>query len=728
MAGRGVSTFDQTINLDGHDNSELTRAILPRTEEKYDRALRRFDKFLALHPTAVSPPDIRSYKGFLEFVAKNMKGRLGSKETPTVETVDGFRRDFEAGLLLRRGYNMPENVSTTVREWIKQGLKEKAGLCEEEMEKDGLSPNDLTILMTQLWCRDFKEYRGTCPDRTRVQLSAAILLYCFTSARSGEVHESTARRDLSRKQKHEGKDEIMGAHAIAACYKHFILTIELVDGVRMLVLTYSRVYVKGYWMKKRWELPIHAFYEIYREELPLFFNFLTFFIPMASADKAFCDYESAQDILDAVESIECGPEEKVIATIEFKPEVLDVPVFRPYDEQDIKLSTGRSRGADAFGKEFAELGHRSGYTRNVTGRACRRWALMEADKNHSVAARMKYAGHIRQDTFGRSYAHPLSEVDGPATYLGVSTRHEHIQNRRSMGMYRHPQLWQSLPAKAEFEFQERSDIISLDNSMQQLSKQLVSLQSPEERRQIQLQQHRIYNQKQSLYLEELRRIQKAQPRRSTIQPGTIREQTFFHYVRRVMPERDRLAQILPLSGTLRSDTGREAFKALEVLCTCESSVAYRCGMRHVDGKCVCGMLIQSESCHAEYCFECDLWIQSVQEWSYHCQRHLDKPEDLLRCDLIIFRNTPAKAAYCPFCLGDKFLKPSKRMAQFLDRPAWFSHVGSHLSPKALDGKFHCRHPACALELGSLPELEYHLKDVHCYTAPRGKKRDWAKCL
>lgn len=67
------------------------------------------------------------------------------------------------------------------------------------------------------------------------------------------------------------------------------------------------------------------------------------------------------------------------------------------------------------------------------------------------------------------------------------------------------------------------------------------------------------------------------------------------------------------------------------------------------------------------------------------------------------------------------------MEQFLDRPAWFAHVGLHLSPKAFDGKFHCRHPACALELGSLAELEDHLKDVHCYTAPRGKKRGWAKC-
>ncbi|KAA8645137.1 uncharacterized protein ATNIH1004_009354 [Aspergillus tanneri] len=116
MAGRGVSTFDQTINLDDRNNSEITRAVLLRTEGKYNRALRIFKKFLALHPTAVSPPDIQSYKGFLEFVAKNMKGRPGSKEMLTVLTVNRFRRDFKAGLLLRQGYNMLESIFITVRE------------------------------------------------------------------------------------------------------------------------------------------------------------------------------------------------------------------------------------------------------------------------------------------------------------------------------------------------------------------------------------------------------------------------------------------------------------------------------------------------------------------------------------------------------------------------------------------------------------------------------------
>jgi carbonic anhydrase len=85
------------------------------------------------------------------------------------------------------------------------------------MDKGTLSPNDLTILKTQLWCRDFKEYRGKYPDRTRVEISAAILLYCFTSARTGEVHESTARRERARKQR--DMEGVKTVQVMAACYR-----------------------------------------------------------------------------------------------------------------------------------------------------------------------------------------------------------------------------------------------------------------------------------------------------------------------------------------------------------------------------------------------------------------------------------------------------------------------------------------------------------------------------
>ena len=73
--------------------------------------------------------------------------------------------------------------------------------------------------MTQLWCRDHHEYRGDPADRARVQLSAAMLLYCFTSARTGKVHESTARRHGAREIGGESEDADLEARVMAACYK-----------------------------------------------------------------------------------------------------------------------------------------------------------------------------------------------------------------------------------------------------------------------------------------------------------------------------------------------------------------------------------------------------------------------------------------------------------------------------------------------------------------------------
>jgi len=80
-----------------------------------------------------------------------------------------------------------------------------------------------------------------------------------------------------------------------------------------------------------------------------------------------------------------------------------------------------------------------------------------------------------------------------------------------MGMYRNVQLWQSLPAKAEFEFQERSDILALDETIENLSLKLSKASSTQEKNQIRLDQHRAYNEKKRLYLEELKRLRKSQP-------------------------------------------------------------------------------------------------------------------------------------------------------------------------------------------------------------------------
>lgn len=50
----------------------------------------------------------------MEFVARGMKGRI--KEKLIVMTVKSFRVDFEVGMAFYRGFKLPKEVSTTLKE------------------------------------------------------------------------------------------------------------------------------------------------------------------------------------------------------------------------------------------------------------------------------------------------------------------------------------------------------------------------------------------------------------------------------------------------------------------------------------------------------------------------------------------------------------------------------------------------------------------------------------
>ncbi|KAE8387077.1 hypothetical protein BDV23DRAFT_174933 [Aspergillus alliaceus] len=558
----------KTIKLENHNNAEIKRSVLDHTKREYDRALTYFDIFVANREGAVSPPDIRTYKGFMEFLGKNLKGHLTKGKTPVLSTLEGMRRDLDT-----------EHVSTTIKEWMKKELK---------------------IIQKHLWCQDLYEYRGICPERSSVELSVSMLLYCFTSARTGEVYKSTACQNLAHE--HGGQN------------------IEWIGGEIMLVLYYDRDYFKGFWRKDKSELPIHGFYEKYTEEMPLTLNLLTFFLPLASADKAFRDYDSTDGILDRVDLLAATLQEgddKSVDAIHFKPHILNTPVFCPYNEQAIVYSTGRSREADAF------------------------------DKNHSKTARMK-----------QSYVHHVVEVDGAASFLGIDSRHDHIENNRSMGARRNPQLYRSLPAKAELEFLDHNNIARIDKDIQSLKRQLAGLN--------------LQN---------------------------TNAQTLFYYVQKVMPERDLLAVIPPQVAELHSPTGCVALHALETIFSQIASVCYWPSIAPVDGKCLCSEPMESVDNFAELCVECDLWYNDLGKRPEHCEEHLGDSYKLL-------------PGLCPFCLGEEIMGPRKHMMQYFDR-------SDH---KALSGMFHRRHPACHEDFQGITDLEYHLRDVHCYNPPRGKKR------
>ncbi|KAJ5438201.1 uncharacterized protein N7458_009199 [Penicillium daleae] len=94
----------------------------------------------------------------------------------------------------------------------------------------------------------------------------------------------------------------------------------------------------------------------------------------------------------------------------------------------------------------------------------------------------------------------------PANYLKITSRSDYIENRRGIGIYQNSHLFQSLPAKAEFDFLDRSDIRILNEGMRSLSAQLLSTTTPKERHRIQIKQKLAYRNKQRLYKEELKRL------------------------------------------------------------------------------------------------------------------------------------------------------------------------------------------------------------------------------
>ncbi|KAL1960667.1 hypothetical protein VTO42DRAFT_7246 [Malbranchea cinnamomea] len=169
---------EQVVDLNDYDNEVVRRAVLPRTEEDYQRALKSYDIWHVNHPHAPSPPDIQAYKAFLVSVAKAMKGRLLPSGRPVPASVDWMRRDLETGWERERKYKFPKDVTATMKEFVYKELPRIVeGMEEAEMDRHYLSPNDIMVALVHLWCKDFMDYKGQYRERTRVGLSLGILRY-----------------------------------------------------------------------------------------------------------------------------------------------------------------------------------------------------------------------------------------------------------------------------------------------------------------------------------------------------------------------------------------------------------------------------------------------------------------------------------------------------------------------------------------------------------------------
>ena len=216
--------------------------------------------------------------------------------------------------------------------------------------------------------------------------------------------------------------------------------------------------------------------------------------------------------------------------------------------------------------------------------------MIREDSSCSICQRMRFAGQSNPSTFFQSYMSQLSTVDGQGSYFGTGLRRDHLEDFRGLSLHRHPQLWQSLPAKHQFELERRPDFIALDEEIETLNRKIQNLAYTEDTQPLHARRRDLYERRRQLTVEELRECRKLQPRQLPTQAASEtcledHRQTLFAHVRGLLPEQARLASSLFQPVELRSANGRRALQDLIALCKQDSRVVHRPALRLKDGRC-----------------------------------------------------------------------------------------------------------------------------------------------
>ena len=311
----------------------------------------------------------------------------------------------------------------------------------------------------------------------------------------------------------------------------------------------------------------------------------------AIADNAFRDYSTMEELLDI------EPPEDEMYHLRQSDGVLDKPFFHV-------ISTAEMEKADTFSRRLRELGVRAGYLRPPTIHDFRAEGLYlvgmlllhslstslfgltrGTDKLYSTAQRMKHGGHRDERTYCDSYMPNNAGTDLQGGYFDGKLRSIVNDRFRGLTLHRNPELWQALPARKQHELENTPEFAAIETEIDALAPKAKTDPAAKERRQT------LMADKRKLVAEELSRCQTLQPSKLLASPddaelmGYHRSQ--FHRIRRLMPERDRLASNLFLVVSIRSGEGRSVLRDMIALCRQDAEVPFRPGLE--PEKCTCLM-------------------------------------------------------------------------------------------------------------------------------------------
>ncbi|KAL6713008.1 hypothetical protein ACLMJK_009404 [Lecanora helva] len=276
------------------------------------------------------------------------------------------------------------------------------------------------------------------------------------------------------------------------------------------------------------------------EPRPLFCNPILTTLARAIADDASRNYRTVEELIDI------EPPEDEMYQLRQRDDIFDKPFLHV-------ISTREINKVDMFSRRLRELGTCAGYLRSPTIYDFRAEGLYLVVQNelYSTTQKMEHGGHRDERTFGDSYIPNDVGVDLQGDYFDGKIRS--IANDRFRGLTLHcnPQLWRTLRARNQYKLGSSLKFSALEGEIDALV-----AKTPPQRN-----------------LQPSKRL--ARPEDAELM-GYNHSQ--FHRVRRLMPERDRLASNFFLVAPIRSEEGRSVFQDIIALCQQDAKVPFRPGL------------------------------------------------------------------------------------------------------------------------------------------------------
>ncbi|KAL4989600.1 hypothetical protein BDW68DRAFT_186264 [Aspergillus falconensis] len=572
------------------------------------------------------------------------EGLRDGRPVPDLATIQDFIRFY-----IYYSNGMISLRATKSSVWISKGLVQEEVIEDIRRTKHMFTHCDLTNILVSLWTDDDPIF---IHPRYRVQLTFAILIYCYTGARIGTFIPDTSKKD-ERGLRYED--------------------IELYVYCRMDgEMNSSSVSVRN------------GFRIAMREHGKLRFNPVPWLLEMAVQDGAFLHLDSLQTLKT------WNPDNNEPVPLLWKLSVAEEPVLR-----QVNRFAGISKRAwtrESFCRIFRAVITDAGYPEVISIHTLRRGLANRLDKVAADAERSQILTQKDPDVFGRSYVDRTSALSIMDAFLGEKMRLDHIEYLRGVGKYRAIGYPRHLPAERQHAIGKHKDFCELERRLKELRIQETSGECSHQSTVDESDADNVDDDASFAIKLTTKQIQVLKTRLNQSElakaggktPETIVYNDVAHCLFKAQPDRQRIVKMMLMDDHLSYQDMLFVVESLLAYCSKDYDVFYRPGEEPVNGRCPVGNYCQHkerckmlgcEETQLKYCYEC-FSFTDAEEWKDHCSWHLKQG------------------------MSRRTLSPPDRMRAWKRSNELRSHAVSHIKTM------------CGTYFESEAQLRYHLGDTH----------------